>query len=239
MVVDQARDPARDPAWHLALDEALARTGCAAPLLRVWRNAPSVIVGRFQDVDRAVDLAGCAEDGVRVVRRATGGAAVYTGSGTLNVTLVLPRGTSRRRDPRSGAPPGLGKLVATAVEDLGPSAAALRNGSVRTARLRTRHADLAHAAVHVVPDGVAARYIAGEETRPALADLLPGATPERLGAALLAAAEDEFGSARTRPPNALERACRDYLFATRYGDVTWHLMGGAGPSSQPREFTGR
>ncbi|XVQ11869.1 lipoate--protein ligase family protein [Spirillospora sp. CA-255316] len=281
-------DDTNDPAWNLALDEALARSGSfarfdaaaataspggvsgpgsrsdgpgsggsgpgfegpgsgPATLFRIWQNAPSVVVGRFQDVDRAVDVAGCAQDGVRVVRRATGGEAVYTGPGTLNFTLVQATGGDpvppARPDPRSGAPTDLGTLVATAVERFGPPAAALRNGTVQTARLRTRHAELVHAAVHVAPSEPGARrYIAAgrrDGPPPALGDLGADVPLDAVAAAVLNTVADEFGILRARRPNALERACRDYLFATRYSDVTWHLMGGAGPSSQARACTGR
>jgi lipoate-protein ligase A len=271
-------DDTHDPAWNLALDEALARSGSfarfdaaaaaaagpggasatgpgrgfggsgPATLFRIWQNAPSVVVGRFQDVDRAVDVAGCAQDGVRVVRRATGGEAVYTGPGTLNFTLVQATGghpivPPARPNPRSGAPTDLGTLVATAVERFGPPAAALRNGTVQTARLRTRHAELVHAAVHVAPSEPGAhRYIPAarrDGPPPALGDLGADVPLDAVAAAVLNTVADEFGILRARRPNALERACRDYLFATRYSDVTWHLMGGAGPSSQARACTGR
>ncbi|MFC5748665.1 lipoate--protein ligase family protein [Actinomadura rugatobispora] len=245
-------DDTGDPAWNLALDEALARSGSLAlpdadadgatgpvALFRIWQNAPSVVVGRFQDVDRAVDVAGCAQDGVRVVRRASGGEAVYTGPGTLNFTLVQAVGPG----PDSGSSVGLGALVAKAVERFGVSAAALWNGTVQTARLRTRHAELVHAAVHVVPAGPGTRrYIACARRAgppPALGDLGADVPLDTVAAAVLNTVADEFGILRARRPNALERACRDYLFAARYSDVTWHLMGGAGPSSQARACTGR
>ncbi|GAA2435937.1 hypothetical protein GCM10010191_58380 [Actinomadura vinacea] len=239
-------DDTHDPAWNLALDEALARSGTST-LFRIWQNAPSVIVGRFQDVDRAVDVAGCAQDGVRVVRRASGGAAVATGLGTLNFTLVRAAGgVPGRADarasatapagPRSGAPTDLDTLVATAVERFGPPAPALRNGTLQTARLRTRHAELLHTALQVTPAGPEARHrvrSGGQETAPpALADLGVDAPVDAIAEAVLTAAADEFGTVRARRPNALERACRDYLYATRYSDLTWHLLGGADAPGQ-------
>ena len=244
-------DDSDDPAWNLALDEALARCGTFGPgtLFRIWQNAPSVVVGRFQDVDRAVDVAGCAQDGVRVVRRATGGDAVPTGSGTLNFTLVRATGgplAPARPHSRSGAPADLGTLVAMAVERFGLPATALRNGTVQTARLRTRGADLVHAALHVAPpepsEPSARRHIApgrGGGPPPTLADLGADAPVDAVAAAVLNTVADAFGLLRARRPNALERACRDYLYATRYSDVTWHLSGGSGPSSQARACTRR
>jgi lipoate-protein ligase A len=254
-------DDTRDPAWNLALDEALARAGEPLPVLRIWQNAPSVVLGRFQDVSQAVDLTACARDGVRVVRRATGGGAVYTEAGTLNVTLVRSNGPNSpdwgvRPDvvrsgagadgssgTRSGVRPDLDVLVATAVEGFGLPAAALRDGTVQVARLRTRRITLTHAAVHVTslcaygpcyvaPDG-------GQAPQRTLAEAGVDVTLDAVRAAILCAVVEEYGIACTRRPSAAERRLRDHLYGVRYGDVTWHLTGGLRARRGSREFTGR
>jgi len=247
-------DDTRDPAWNLALDEALARGGEPLPVLRIWQNAPSVVLGRFQDVSQAVDLTACARDGVRVVRRATGGGAVYTEAGTLNVTLVRSTGRGGSSGPRSGARPDLDVLVATAVEGFGLPAAALRNGIIQVARLRTRRVTLTHAAVHVTPlcaygppcyvapGGARGGYVApdGAPARQrTLAEAGVEVTLDAVRAAILCAVVEEYGIACTRRPSAAERGLRDHLYGVRYGDVTWHLTGGFRSRQASREFTGR
>lgn len=266
VIVDDTRDPTR----NLALDEALGRVAdrrpTASPVLRVWQNAPSVLVGRFQNVAAAVDLAACARDDVRIVRRATGGEAVHTDHGTLCFTLVhrqdpcqarghsaraggrpVPRpraGYARAPYPRPGARPDLDVLVATAVEEFGLPAAALRDGSVvQAARLRTRGASLTHVAVHVAPrspDGPGYITPAGASTaRRTLADLGVDVTLDAVRAAVLSVIVDEYGIACTRCPDADERALRDDLHARRYGDAGWHLNGTRAARGERREFTGR
>jgi lipoate-protein ligase A len=270
-------DDTRDPAWNLALDEALARAGEPLPVLRIWQNAPSVILGRFQDVSQAVDLTACARDGVRVVRRATGGGAVYTEAGTLNVTLIrstgpnspdwgvrpdivrpgYPRHGMQRRPPefgarpdldssigpRSGVRPDLDVLVATAVEGFGLPAAALRNGIIQVARLRTRRVTLTHAAVHVTPlCAYGPCYVApggGSVRQRTLAEAGAEVTLDAVRAAILCAVVEEYGIACTRRPSAAERALRDHFYGVRYGDVTWHLTGALQARRGSREFTGR
>lgn len=206
------------------------------PVLRVWQNAPSVVVGRFQNVDEVVDLAACARDGVRVVRRPTGGSAIFTDSGSLNITLVCragdPLGRARHLDPRPGPRPDLDVLVATAVEGFGLPAAALRDGVIQTGWLHTKHATLAHATVHVTTVGSFGRsYIApgGASTEQrTLASHGLAIALDAVRAAVLRAVVDRYGIACARPLDALERQCRDHLLATRYNDVTWHLSGTAG-----------
>lgn len=236
-----AHDPARPPLGPQSLlgcpAPRAARPG-AFPVLRVWQCTPCVVVGRFQDVGTAVDLAACAHDGVEVVRRASGGEAVHLDAGTLAFTLVQrpeAPGTGRC-GADAGRPAGtrgrhraLDVLVATAIEGLGVPAAVLRDGVVQVARLRTKSAHLVHVAVHVQtvrPDG---RYLAGgggPARTPALTDLGAGMTPDAVRAAVLGTVVDEFGLARTRRPDAGERAVRDHLHAVRYGDLAWHLTGG-------------
>jgi lipoate-protein ligase A len=93
------------PAEHVALDEVLAArvaAGHLPPTLRFWAwGAPAVIIGRFQSLRNEVDVAAAAEMGVTVVRRASGGGAMFVQPGaTITYSLYVPdeyaRGTSIR-----------------------------------------------------------------------------------------------------------------------------------------------
>ena len=70
-----------DGATNMAIDEALWRsrqTGASPPTLRFFAWAPpTVSLGYGQPLDRHVDLAACRALGVGVVRRPTGGSAIY------------------------------------------------------------------------------------------------------------------------------------------------------------------
>jgi lipoate-protein ligase A len=72
---------AQDAALNMALDEALLigyLNGTTPPTLRVFRwTQPSISLGRFQRVEREIELARCQQRGVALVRRPTGGRAVY------------------------------------------------------------------------------------------------------------------------------------------------------------------
>ncbi len=77
----------QDAARNLALEELLWRSGCDAFVL--WQNAPSVIVGRHQNTLQEVNSALARERGIAVVRRMTGGGAVYHDLGNINFTLTI------------------------------------------------------------------------------------------------------------------------------------------------------
>jgi len=114
-------DGDRDPVRNLALDEALARCAGPRPTVRLWRNAPCVVLGRFQVAAAEVDAEACEALGVPVYRRFTGGGAVYHDPGNLNVSLVWSRdGHGALEHPANRAIPALYGAL------LGPIAAAVR-----------------------------------------------------------------------------------------------------------------
>lgn len=81
-------------AENLALDEALLDEAeqSAAPeeVLRLWEpGSVMVVLGRSSQVDVEVDREACRADGVPVLRRPSGGAAIVAGPGCLMYSLVL------------------------------------------------------------------------------------------------------------------------------------------------------
>ena len=71
----------QNAAMNMAIDEAIHLhhlKGTVPPTLRVFRwSVPAISLGRFQDVEREIELEQCQQNGVAVVRRPTGGRAVY------------------------------------------------------------------------------------------------------------------------------------------------------------------
>ncbi len=67
--------------FNMAVDEALLQSRIeerTPNTLRLFRWYPSAVsIGRFQNVDSEVNVAQCEADGVNVVRRISGGGAVY------------------------------------------------------------------------------------------------------------------------------------------------------------------
>lgn len=78
-----------NPDMCLAVDEAIAR--CGIPTFRVWTTSPSIIVGRFQSVEQEVDMSLCEERDIPIVRRFTGGGAVFLDEGVLCLSFCFPQ----------------------------------------------------------------------------------------------------------------------------------------------------
>lgn len=84
-----------DPRLNLAIEEHLLRNvQTDEPILLFYVNEPSVIIGRNQNSIEEIDPGYIESNGIHVVRRLSGGGAVYHDLGNLNFSFV----TSGRQD---------------------------------------------------------------------------------------------------------------------------------------------
>lgn len=84
-----------DPHINLAIEEFLLRNiSSEQPVLLFYINEPSVIIGRNQNTLEEIDPAYIKEKGIHVVRRLSGGGAVYHDLGNLNFSFI----TQARQD---------------------------------------------------------------------------------------------------------------------------------------------
>ena len=75
------------PAYNLAFEEYIC--GLGADVFMLWRNSPSVIIGRFQDMESEVFTDFARDNGIQVIRRNSGGGAVYHDLGNVNYSFIL------------------------------------------------------------------------------------------------------------------------------------------------------
>jgi lipoate-protein ligase A len=75
------------PQMQMALDQVLAEevgAGRRMPTLRIWEwDNPAVVIGSFQSVRNEVDLENAEKYGFQVVRRISGGGAMFMDSGSV------------------------------------------------------------------------------------------------------------------------------------------------------------
>ncbi len=112
--------PAPGP-YNMGLDYALLESvaGGSAPVVRCYRWAPCAItIGYFQDPEREVDLAAAARDGVAVIRRVTGGGAVFHDC-ELTYSIALPERASPELRSIAGSYDMICGAVARAISRLG------------------------------------------------------------------------------------------------------------------------
>lgn len=80
-------DKTTDPYLNLATEEYLLEK-FDEPVFRLWRNAPSVIVGRHQNTSAEINSDFIRENRIPVVRRLSGGGAVFHDLGNVNYTFI-------------------------------------------------------------------------------------------------------------------------------------------------------
>lgn len=79
-------DKSTDPYWNLAAEEyILLRFDC--PVFRLWRNSDAIIVGRNQNTLAEIDREFVEKEHIPVVRRMTGGGAVFHDLGNVNYSF--------------------------------------------------------------------------------------------------------------------------------------------------------
>ena len=200
---------ANDPFSNLALESSFCRIAAQTgqPILYLWQNAPCVVIGCSQNPWLECDLAAMDADGVLLVRRRTGGGAVYHDGGNLNYSFCLSEGMFSENRQYG--------VILDALRSLGISAERTgRNDLVAggkklsgSAFLHSNGAALQHGTLLVESDlSVFGRYLTPEREKFAakgvksvasrvanLTEFAPELTIERLCTALVDAFSDEYG----------------------------------------------
>ena len=106
-----------DPAWNLAAEQyvfdALPRD---RTYFMLWQNDNAIIIGKHQNAAAEIDQQFVRENGVRVVRRLSGGGAVYHDMGNLNFTFIADAGSMESINFKLFCQPVVAALAALGVQ---------------------------------------------------------------------------------------------------------------------------
>ncbi|MBE6934835.1 MAG: lipoate--protein ligase [Ruminococcaceae bacterium] len=86
-----------DPAYNLAFEEYVLNHYRNGNIVILWQNHNAVIVGRNQNAEAEINRPFVEQHGIRVVRRNTGGGAVYHDMGNLNYSFITDAGDLQDR----------------------------------------------------------------------------------------------------------------------------------------------
>lgn len=86
-------DSCTNPYFNLAAEEYLLKN-FSEPIFRLWQNHNAIIVGRNQNTLSEIDYNYVQQNHIAVVRRLTGGGAVFHDAGNLNYTFIENRRAS-------------------------------------------------------------------------------------------------------------------------------------------------
>jgi lipoate-protein ligase A len=107
-----------DAAFHFSVEEYLAdRAEKDEAILMLWQTDKTVMIGSNQVAPAEIDEAVVRENGVRVVRRRSGGGTIFTDLGTLLYTVILPWDSAS--DTREILRRQVGGPIVSALTDMG------------------------------------------------------------------------------------------------------------------------
>lgn len=86
-----------DPYVNLAFEEYILRNCRDGDYFLLWQNRPSVILGRHQNLFEEVYVEEARKRNVDIVRRESGGGAVYHDTGNLNFTFITDADVRRNQ----------------------------------------------------------------------------------------------------------------------------------------------
>lgn len=88
-----------DPAFNLAVEEyVFEHLPRDRMYFMLWQNDNAIIIGKHQNTLAQINEAYVREQGIRVVRRLSGGGAVYHDMGNLNYTIIADHGSDSQLD---------------------------------------------------------------------------------------------------------------------------------------------
>ena len=109
----ESTDPARNLAAEQTVFDLLPRD---RSYLMLWRNDNAVIIGKYQNTLAEINKPYIDAHGIRVVRRLSGGGAVYHDLGNLNYTFITDAGNTEVMDLHRFCQPVVRTLAALGVK---------------------------------------------------------------------------------------------------------------------------
>ena len=107
-----------DPAFNLAAEQyVFDKLPKDRMYFMLWQNDNAIIIGKFQNTAAEINAPYVEEHGIKVVRRLSGGGAVYHDLGNLNFTFIADAGDIEKLNMRVFCEP-----VAKALNSLGVNA---------------------------------------------------------------------------------------------------------------------
>ena len=85
-----------DAAFHFSVEEYIVRDyPWNTPVMMIWQADKCAMLGSNQIAEAEIDMSRAAREGIKIVRRSSGGGTIFTDMGTLLYTVILPDAKER------------------------------------------------------------------------------------------------------------------------------------------------
>ncbi|MBE6671762.1 MAG: lipoate--protein ligase [Ruminococcaceae bacterium] len=111
------RNNSVDPYFNLASEQYLLDEKNGG-IFMLWRNDNAVIIGKNQNAYAEIDLEYVEKNNIKVVRRLTGGGAVFHDIGNINYTFIVPESEKATLDFERFTRPVIKAIEALGVENV-------------------------------------------------------------------------------------------------------------------------
>ncbi len=245
LVISDGTDPRR----NLALESALmASVRENEMILYLWQNADTVVIGRNQNVRKECNLTNIRKDGVTIVRRPSGGGAVYHDLGNQNYTFLCATenyDVSRQTDVicRALAEAGIRAKISGRNDILVNGRKISGNAYYHHEGISYQHgtllvcSDLSKMPAYLNPDPGKLKAKGVESVRSRvmnLAEIKPDLTPEMLRGLLVSACEAVYGLHAEERPQPDPEVFAEYLRMFASDEWTYGHEPGSGYTAEHR-----
>ena len=79
-----------DAAFHFSVEEFLMRRFQSEPVMMLWQSDKCVMLGTYQIPFAEVNLNNAEQAGIQIIRRSSGGGAIFADMGTFLYTMIQP-----------------------------------------------------------------------------------------------------------------------------------------------------
>ncbi len=121
--------PFNSPTLNCALEEYMV-TERHDDVLLLYINTPSVIVGKYQTIEAEADVNYCKANGIEIVRRISGGGAVYHDEGNINYAFIVSKNDALALDRDFTEP------IIAALQHLGVNASMGKRKEIRCGKYK-------------------------------------------------------------------------------------------------------
>lgn len=87
-----------DPAYNHAIEEYFLKE-TKESVFMLWQNVPTILLGKNQDTFQEINLDYTREQGIKVVRRLSGGGTVFCDLGNMQYTFITNRYSEKEENP--------------------------------------------------------------------------------------------------------------------------------------------